>query len=67
MNNYVDIPVPVAKPAFDAVPGFEPLQWAKKNCKSYITNDAVQKNGIYYYRFFFSNQKDVTMFTLRWS
>ena len=64
-NNYVDILVPVATPS--SKPGFEPLLWAKKNCPSYITNDAVQKQGEYYYRFYFGNEKDQLMFLLRWS
>ena len=64
-NNYVDILVPVATPS--SKPGFEPLLWAKKNCPSYITNDAVQKQGEYYYRFYFGNEQDQLMFLLRWS
>lgn len=46
---------------------YEPLKWAKKHCKSYITNDAVQKKGQYYYRFYFGNEKDYMLFILRWS
>ena len=65
-NNYVDILASVAWPS-TSTPGFEPLQWAKKNCPSYITNDAVQKNGEYYYRFFFSQERDQIIFALRWS
>ena len=65
-NNYVDIPVPVVSLA-DHTAGFEPLQWAKKNCPSYITNYAVQKQGEYYYRFYFGREQDQIMFALRWS
>lgn len=61
-NNYVDLPVPIIMPSF-----YEPLTWAKKHCASYITNDAVQKNGVYYYRFYFSKEEDQVMFALRWS
>lgn len=44
------------------------LDWAKENCKSYITNMAVKKeNDCYYYRFYFSDEKDRLLFMLRWS
>lgn len=62
MNNYVDLPAPILY-----VAEYEPLEWAKKNCKSYITNNAVQKEGKYYYRFFFSDEKDIAWFRLMWS
>ncbi len=62
MNNYVDLPAPILY-----VPDYEPLYWAKKHCKSYITNNAVQKQGKYYYRYFFGNEKDIVMFMLKWS
>lgn len=64
-QNYVDILVPVATPS--SKPGFEPLEWAKKNCPGYITNDAVQKQGKYYYRFFFNNEHDCMFFALKWA
>jgi hypothetical protein len=52
-------------------PTYEPLKWVKSNCPTYITNDAVQKNGEYYYRFYFqanaAGDRDRTMFLLRWS
>lgn len=63
-QNYVDILLPEAMPA--GMAGFEPLQWAKRNCPSYITNDAVQKQGEYYYRFFFGREQDQIIFALRW-
>ena len=63
-NNYCDLLVPVAFPGCKNV--YEPLEWAKKFCPSYITNDAVQKNGDYYYRFYFGNQRDLIAFTLKW-
>lgn len=65
MKNYCDLLVPVASEGCKNV--YEPLEWAKKNCSSYITNDAVQKNGDYYYRFYFSKERDLIMFSLRWS
>ena len=46
---------------------YEPLTWAKKHCPSYITNDAVQKKGGYYYRYFFGDERDQILFMLRWS
>lgn len=64
-NNFVDLPVPVAMSS--SKPGYEPLIWAKNNCPSYITNDAIQKNGVYYYRFFFGREQDQVMFMLRWA
>lgn len=67
MNNYVDILVPEAVPADGYSSGFDALTWAKKHCPSYITNDAIQKQGQYYYRFYFGKEQDQIMFTLRWS
>lgn len=66
MSNYVDL---LVQPWDSRGPHqtYEPLEWAKKNCPSYITNDAVQKQGVYYYRYYFGNQRDQIMFTLRWS
>lgn len=54
------------------------LAWAKKNCDSYITNDAriidvdvAGKPGWIttqaLYRFYFGKESDATMFALRWS
>lgn len=62
MKNYVDLPVPK-----EWINAYELLEWTKKHCPSYITNDAVQKGGEYYYRFYFGNDKDLTWFALRWS
>lgn len=61
MNNFVDLRAPITY-----VAEYEPLDWAKKYCKSYITNDAVQKQGDYYYRFFFADERDIVLFKLRW-
>ena len=61
MKNYVDLVSPMTYQV-----GYEPLAWAKNYCKSYITNDAVQKDGVYYYRFYFSDEQDIVMFTLKW-
>ena len=64
MNNCVDIIVPPVQQG--PSPSFEPLLWAKQHCPSYITNDAVQKNGVYYYRFYFGREQDQVAFALRW-
>ncbi len=58
-------------------PEWKPLEWAKENCPSYITNDENrERNGLimvdggwakeYYIDYFFSDEKDATMFALRW-
>lgn len=67
MNNYVDLPVPEAKWATDGYSGFEPLHWVKTHCPSYITNDVVQIQAQYFYRFYFGKEQDQIMFTLRWA
>lgn len=72
MSNWVDILAQPASAAFtETATGFEALRWAKKNCPTYITNDAVQKGGQYYYRFYFlstpEGDRDRTVFALKWS
>ena len=47
-------------------PVWEPLEWAKKNCSSYITN-AVHSCDNTKIDYFFANKKDALMFILRWS
>jgi hypothetical protein len=52
-------------------PVWTALEWAKKNCPSYITNDAVPY-GAYGAReydiiYFFGNEKDAIKFALRWT
>lgn len=42
------------------------LEWAKKFCKSYITNTVIKKDDVYYYRFFFGNTHDELLFKLKW-
>lgn len=42
------------------------LEWAKKFCKSYITNIVVRKDDVYYYRFFFGDSHDQLLFKLKW-
>ncbi len=48
----------------------EPLDWAKKHCSSYISND-IHKYGNSYdssrIDYFFSDEKDAMWFALRWS
>lgn len=65
VENWVDLLVPVARAGCEN--RYEPLAWAKQHCPSYITNDAVQKQGEYYYRFYFGNEQDRAWFALRWS
>jgi hypothetical protein len=53
------------------VPFREPLDWAKENCPSYITND-VHCDGYNTYDigkvdYFFGNEKDAVWFLLRWA
>ena len=43
------------------------LTWARDNCASYITVDAVRTMTDWQYQFRFGNERDLTMFTLRWS
>jgi hypothetical protein len=71
MSNWVDIPgIPYADRVPKSATGFEALRWVKQHCPSYITNDAVQKQGQYYYRFYFQStpagDRDRTIFALRW-
>lgn len=54
-------------------PIWEPLEWAKKHCPSYITNTARTRfidndeNEIYYdIDYHFGNEKDAIKFALRW-
>lgn len=51
-------------------PVWEPLEWAKRYCPSYITND-IHKHGNSYDNkridYFFENEKDAMWFVLRWS
>ncbi len=54
---------------------WEALAWAKKNCPSYITNDAtrvvIDVVSMYPYEtvinYYFGNEKDAMIFQLRWS
>lgn len=56
-------------------PVWEPLEWAKKHCPSYITNSVhefVNSEGVFigdvdHIDYFFSNEKDALMFRLRWA
>ncbi len=56
-------------------PTWKPLDWAKKNCPSYITNDLHRfeyQDGqvaydIHKIDYYFANEKDATLFALRWS
>lgn len=43
-----------------------PLAWAMKNCLSYITVNSIVIDEIFYYRFYFSDEKDLINFSLKW-
>lgn len=45
----------------------EMLSWAKEHCASFLTNDVEKRTDDWYYRFYFADEKDMLMFTLRWS
>lgn len=64
MSNWVDIPM--YWPSNVDEKAYEALKWAKQHCPSYITNDAVQINGRYHYRFFFAQERDQMAFALKW-
>lgn len=58
---------PVGKPFKETE---EVLEWSKKHCPSYITNDAVFRSdeyGDWYYRFYFGDERDYILCQLRWS
>jgi hypothetical protein len=42
------------------------LSWAKRHCPSYITNDTEKREDDWYYRFYFSQEKDYVFFCLRY-
>ena len=48
-----------------------PLDWAKENCPSYLTNDMHQDGYNTYDHtkidYFFADERDALMFTLRWA
>lgn len=52
-------------------PTWPALDWAKKHCPSYITNDMHQDGYNTYDHtridYFFSDEKDAVWFALRWS
>ena len=53
--------------AIDFEKRLEMLKWAKKHCPSYIMNDVDNTDVLWYYRFYFSHEKDYLMFILRWA
>jgi len=52
-------------------PVWQPLEWAKRYCTSYITNDMHQDVYNTYDNtkidYFFANEKDAMWFVLRWA
>lgn len=48
-------------------PTWRALEWAKANCKSYITNQGPVSQGQYKkIVYFFGDERDATLFRLRW-
>jgi hypothetical protein len=43
------------------------LDWAKTNCHSYITLDAVRGMDSWHYAFRFGSEQDLVLFQLRWA
>ncbi len=51
-------------------PEWKALDWAKKHCPSYTTNKVLTTNHAgecFRIAYHFSDERDVMMFTLRWS
>ena len=52
-------------------PEWKALEWAKKHCTSYTTNTvlttSVHAGDCYSIVYYFSDERDVTLFTLKWS
>lgn len=68
METKVDInPDKVVTIPYDPV--WKPLDWAKKHCTSYITNqmsDSWQPGESFLVDYFFADEKDATLFRLKW-
>ena len=48
-------------------PHWQALEWAKINCKSYITNDVCGRAwDNYIVSYYFSNKEDALVFKLMW-
>jgi hypothetical protein len=45
----------------------EMLRYAKINCSSFTATDIEQRRDDWYYRFYFIDEKDYFLFTLKWS
>ena len=54
------------KQTINEFPG-DVLDWAKENCPSYITNTGTVKEHKIVYSYYFSDEKDALLFSLRWS
>jgi hypothetical protein len=58
MSTIVDLPYEIR---------WEALDWALKNCPSYITNTAVRHDrDTFFIRYYFGNEHDALAFRLRW-
>jgi hypothetical protein len=49
-------------------PIWRPLEWAKKHCKSYITNIGFNKyDDNFRINYYFGSERDAMLFKLAWS
>lgn len=61
--NYVEIP---ANGSYEL--DIVRTRWAKLHCPSYITaSTGVKKDGKHFYKYHFTDEKDMIFFMLRWS
>lgn len=47
-------------------PLWEPLEWAKEHCPSYITNEIRYDDYNTYIDYHFADERDAALFILRW-
>jgi hypothetical protein len=48
-------------------PMWRALEWAKKNCRSYITNVSVSNDDCSKIRYYFGSKHEALLFQIRWS
>ena len=69
--NIVYVEVVIMRVTLPYDPVWKPLEWAKEHCPSYITNAVHEENLVtkklaVRIDYFFSNEKDALIFSLRW-
>lgn len=52
---------------YNYIEGQEPLNWAIDNCSGFVDVRATRINHNLYYHYYFSDERDLTLFALRWS